>query len=104
MSKSRYFSIYLLKEGYDATNALKDGHVLDRDSKILKSLPGKVKTKYQHLIKHATGASNLRISSPVPADQLAPLCTQLLELYKDETYRTTFPDIQNITPVKDPDI
>ncbi len=29
MSKSRSFSIYLLKEGYDATNGLKEDHSLD---------------------------------------------------------------------------
>ena len=33
----------------------------DRDSKIPKSLTGKAKTKYQDLMKHTTGASNLRI-------------------------------------------
>jgi hypothetical protein len=31
MAKSRGFSIYLLKEGYDATNALQQDHVLDPD-------------------------------------------------------------------------
>jgi hypothetical protein len=29
MSKSRYFSIYLLKRGFDASNALKENHRLD---------------------------------------------------------------------------
>jgi len=29
MSKSRSFSIYLLKEGFDASNALKENHKLD---------------------------------------------------------------------------
>lgn len=76
----------------------------DRDSKILKSLTGKAKAEYQDLMKHATGASNLRISSPVPAGELPALCAKLLELYRDETYKTTFPGIQNITPVRDPAI
>ena len=31
MAKSRSFSIYLLKEGYDATNALREDHALDDD-------------------------------------------------------------------------
>lgn len=74
----------------------------DRDSKILKSLTGKAKAEYKDLMKHATGASNLRISSPVAAGQLPELCRRLRDLYEDETYRTTFPDIQNITPVRDP--
>jgi len=74
----------------------------DRDSKILKSLTGKAKPEYQNLMKHATGASNLRINSPVAAEDLPALCAKLLELYADDAYRTTFPDIQNITPVRDP--
>ena len=38
MSKSRSFSIYLLKEGFDETNALKDEHALD-DAIAGKDLP-----------------------------------------------------------------
>lgn len=74
----------------------------DRDSKILKSLTGKAKAEYQSLMKHATGASNLRINSPVAAKKLPALCNKLQELYEDDAYRATFPDIQNITPVRDP--
>ncbi|MBN4016436.1 TIGR04141 family sporadically distributed protein [Rhodospirillaceae bacterium AH-315-P19] len=74
----------------------------DCDSTILKSLTGKVKAEHQELIKHATGASNLRISSAVAFNGLAGLCEKLLELYESDTYKTTFPDIQNIAPVRDP--
>ena len=76
----------------------------DRDSAILKSLTGKVKDTHNDLFKHATGASNLRISSGVSADELSALCENLLELYESEEYKTTFPDIQNITPVRDPSL
>lgn len=76
----------------------------DRDSTVLKSLTGKVKPEHEELIKHATGASSLRISSAVTADGLAGLCEKLLELYESEDYKTTFPDIQNIAPVRDPAI
>ena len=31
MSKSRSFSIYLLKKGFDASNSLKDEHELEED-------------------------------------------------------------------------
>jgi uncharacterized protein (TIGR04141 family) len=31
-----------------------------------------------------------------------PLCEKLLELYDGENFKTSFPDIQNIVPVKDP--
>lgn len=75
---------------------------IDRDSTILKSLTGKVKEEYKDLFKHATGASNLRISSPLAPNELVGLCQKLLELYEDDTFKTVFPDIQNISPVKDP--
>ena len=74
----------------------------DRDSTILKSLTGKVKDEHKELFKHATGSSSLRISSKVHSDELATLCRKLLELYEINTYKTTFPDIQNIAPVRDP--
>jgi uncharacterized protein (TIGR04141 family) len=74
----------------------------DRDSSILRRLTGKVKPEYKTLYKHATGASNLRISSDVQANELAGLCSQLLQLYQSEEFKTTFSDIQNISPVRDP--
>jgi uncharacterized protein (TIGR04141 family) len=61
-----------------------------------------VKAEHRDLIKHATGASNLRISSAVASDQLQQLCEKLMELYECDSYKTTFPNIQNITPVRDP--
>jgi hypothetical protein len=181
MSKSRSFSIYLLKEeGFDATNALRQDHTLDaavtatglpdastlfvldgeprppwwrsyfgieqplsqmnkgaliflpvgtrcfalsfghdtlepgaakrqrtqlpieseltffdfdRDSTVLRSLTGKVKDEFKDLFKHATGASNLRISSDIQANGLAALCEQLLVLYQADDYRAAFPEI-----------
>lgn len=74
----------------------------DRDSNILKSLTGRVRDEYAPLFKHATGASNLRISSAVSPKELESLCTELLHLYESTQYKETFPDIQNITPVRDP--
>lgn len=76
----------------------------DRDTTILKSLTGKVRKEHKELFKHATGASNIRISSDVTPTGLPELCATLLELYEDETFKTTFPDIQNISPVRDPEI
>jgi uncharacterized protein (TIGR04141 family) len=74
----------------------------DRDTTILKSLTGKVRDKYKPLFGHATGASNVRISSDVTPDGLPRLCEELLALYIDDTYKTGFPDIQNISPIRDP--
>lgn len=75
----------------------------DRDSTILRSLTGKVKDEFKPLFRHATGASNLRISSDILADGLAGLCQRLLALYESDVYKTAFPEIQNIVPVRDPE-
>jgi uncharacterized protein (TIGR04141 family) len=76
----------------------------DRDSSILRRLTGKVKEVHRGLFRHATGASNLRISSDVQPNDLAELCAKLLELYQSEEYKETFPEIQNIGPVRDPSL
>jgi uncharacterized protein (TIGR04141 family) len=74
----------------------------DRDSTVLKSLTGKVKDEYKEFFRHATGASNLRVSSNIQSGELIELCENLLAIYKSEEYKNTFPDIQNIVPVRDP--
>lgn len=74
----------------------------DRDSTILRSLTGKVRDEHKDLFRHATGASNLRISTDVEAGALPNLCQRLLTLYKSDAYKTAFPEIQNIVPVRDP--
>jgi uncharacterized protein (TIGR04141 family) len=74
----------------------------DRDTSILRRLTGKVKQAHKELFKHATGASNLRVSTNVQAEELAELCEKLLDLYESEDYTKIFPDIQNIAPVRDP--
>jgi hypothetical protein len=48
-------------------------------------------------------ASSLRISTKVEVGELTQLCARLLELYRDDSYLTTFPNIQKIAPVRDPD-
>ncbi|WPO43118.1 DUF6119 family protein [Tardiphaga sp. 42S5] len=74
----------------------------DRDSTVLKSLTGKVKDEYKELFRHATGASNLRVSSDFQSNKLIELCERLLQIYSSEEYKETFPDIQNIVPIRDP--
>jgi uncharacterized protein (TIGR04141 family) len=74
----------------------------DRDSTILRSLTGKVRDEHKDLFKHATGSSNLRISTDVESGGLMDLCEQLLGLYQSEQYKAAFPEIQNIVPVRDP--
>lgn len=75
---------------------------IDTDSNILKSLTGKVKAEHKKIFSHASGASSIRISSAVAADGLIELCGKLLALYQDNSFETVFPDIQNISPVRDP--
>jgi uncharacterized protein (TIGR04141 family) len=40
----------------------------------------------------------------VQPNDLAELCAKLLELYQSEEYKETFPEIQNIAPVRDPSL
>ena len=74
----------------------------DRDETILRSLTGKVRPEFKKFFRHATGTSNIRVSSDVTAEGLPDLCAKLLELYQDEGYKENFQDIQNITPARDP--
>jgi uncharacterized protein (TIGR04141 family) len=74
----------------------------DRDSTILRSLTGKVREEHRDLFRHATGSSNLRIGTDVATDGLAALCERLLGIYQSEAYKTSFPEVQNISPVRDP--
>ncbi len=74
----------------------------DADNSILKSITGKVKPEHADLVKGATGASNLRITTQIEPDELRKLCARLLELYANNSYLTSFPDLQKIVPVRDP--
>ena len=74
----------------------------NRDQSIIKTLAGKVKSEYNEWFKSATGVNSLRITSSVEVEQLPQLCRQLYDIYRNENYRQTFPDLFNITPVKDP--
>ena len=74
----------------------------NRDQSIIKTLAGKVKSEYNEWFKSATGVNSLRITSSVEVEQLPQLCRQLYDIYSNENYRQTFPDLFNITPVKDP--
>jgi uncharacterized protein (TIGR04141 family) len=74
----------------------------DRNSAILKSLTGKVLPTHRELFRNVTGSSSLSIRSSVATDGLVEFCGQLLGFYNSKNYRTTFPDIENIVPVKDP--
>jgi len=74
----------------------------DGNSEIIKSLTGKVKAEYKDLFSNATGSASLKISMKIDPGELAERCERLLALYDSEDYKDTFPNIQNIVPVRDP--
>ena len=74
----------------------------DGNSEIIKSLTGKVKKEYQDLFKNATGSVSLKVSLALEPGELAATCNTLLALYEKDDYKTAFPNIQNIVPVRDP--
>ena len=76
----------------------------DQDSTLLKSLTGKVRDEHKELFKSVTGSDNVRVSAAIDADGLVALCTKLIELYGKEDFKTNFPDLQNVSPVRDPAI
>lgn len=74
----------------------------DGDSSVLRSLTGAIRPKYQSLFSHATGASNLRVSTKAQSADLPLLLEKIYDVYKKKTYKTAFPAAGNIRPVKDP--
>lgn len=76
----------------------------NKDESIVKRLTGAVKEEYKNILTNITGASSLKISSKVVAQEIPTLCRQLLEIYNKEDFKQSFPDIQNIIPVKDPSL
>ena len=75
---------------------------INNDESLIKKLTGKVKEEYQSILSNVSGANNIRISSKVEADQLINLCKKLLETYKKQDYKKSFPNINNVSPIKDP--
>lgn len=75
----------------------------DNDKSILKSITGKVKKEYTEFSR-ATGTSCLRISIDKLPGELPGLCSKLLRLYGKKTYEKSFPEINKITAVRDPEL
>jgi uncharacterized protein (TIGR04141 family) len=76
----------------------------DANSEIIKSLTGKVKPEYKELFANATGSSSLKVSLKLEPNELPGICEKLLTLYEKEDFKTAFPNIQNISPVRDPSV
>ncbi len=75
---------------------------IDRDISILKNLTGTAKDSFKSNFKQVTGSSSLRISSRLTPKELVDLCRLCLRLYDSKNYLKSFPDIQNIVPLRDP--
>ncbi|MGJ4844350.1 DUF6119 family protein [Leifsonia sp. Le1] len=74
----------------------------ETDATVLRSLTGAVKNEHAGLIKNVTGSSNLRIATKTRVEDLPRLCEKLFALYTSDDYKASFPEVQNVTPVKDP--
>lgn len=75
---------------------------INTDESIVKRLTGAVRSELHPYFRQVTGANNIRVSSKVAASDIRNLCSKLLEIYRSDDYKKVFPDIQNISPVKDP--
>lgn len=76
----------------------------NKDESIVKRLTGAVKEEYADLIRNVTGSCNFRFATICEPAELIDLCSRLLKIYNRKDFEESFPDLQNITPVKDPDI
>ncbi|MBR5208640.1 MAG: TIGR04141 family sporadically distributed protein [Paludibacteraceae bacterium] len=74
-----------------------------QDETIIKRLTGAVKAEYSSLFKNVTGSNCFRFSSNKQPNEIIDLCSQLLDIYLREDFKDSFPDIQNVVPIKDPD-
>lgn len=74
----------------------------NRNESIIKKLTGAVKEEYKEILSNITGASNLKISSKIKAQNISNLCEKLLAIYDKDDYQKSFPDLHNISPIKDP--
>ena len=75
----------------------------NHDNSILRRIAGKVKDKYKDIFSNATGSkSSLRISSRLMgSNDIVATCEKLLELYKSEDYKTSFPNLEKFSEIKD---
>ena len=76
----------------------------NKDESIIKRLTGAVKEEYKGILSNVTGANNLRVTSKVTSSEIVGLCEKVLDIYRKDDYKKTFPDVCNVSPIKDPKI
>lgn len=74
------------------------------DESIIKKLQGVVKSEYENLFKNVSGTASLKFSSKFLPENISLLLNKLLDIYVKEDFKETFPDLQSVLPVNDPDI
>lgn len=75
-----------------------------QDENIIRQLSGYVKSEYSNFFKNITGSASLKITTKVPSDEIVNLCKETLEIYLKDDYKESFPGINNVAPIKDPDL
>lgn len=75
-----------------------------RNESVLSRMSGLVRPEYANLFKTITGSCNARIATKAEVSQLPDLCAKLLDLYRSENYKTAFPALRNISPIRDPEL
>ncbi len=75
----------------------------DQETSVLKTVAGKARDEYSHLVRNVSGDQSLRISSTALPEDLPDLCSELLDLYQSRDYQKTFPGIRGISRVRDRD-
>lgn len=71
------------------------------ESEILKRIEGKVKVEYSKIFSRIKGADSLHIATPINFNKMSEICDRLLIIYSSDEYKKTFPDVDNISRVKD---
>lgn len=84
---------------YDADLALLS---FTGESSVLKSITGKARPELADIARSVTGASSLRVTTPVSVGDLSHLLSTLRSLADAKDYEKTFPEVEQIRPVTDP--
>lgn len=75
-----------------------------QDENIIRQLSGYVKSEYSNYFKNITGGTSLKISTNITPEEIIDYCKNILDIYKKEDYKESFPGINNIAPIRDPDL
>lgn len=78
------------------------GHDIDSFSHILKKITGKTKDQYRELSKTISSSrESIKINIQKEVQTLGDLCLKLYNIFKKEDYKTNFPEVFYVQPVRD---